>query len=102
MTRPSRANTTADRKALLVRNSIDRSFRAICQAAASVSDTGPYGFAVGRRVFRRIDGCFLVEPHERPGLHDRGMRRERKSLDEIVGDDDHSRACRGELPEERG
>src|SRR5580765_5939196 len=99
MTSPRSANTTAEKNALRVRNSIVRSLRAISQAAKSVSPTGSHGLAICGGVGCGVDTVARLVAHEFSPLHHRRMRRQRKSLGEIVRNDDDCRPSRSQLLE---
>src|SRR4051794_31402690 len=100
MTRPSSAKTTADRKALRVRNSIMRSFRAMSQACERVSAIRRDRVAVRIRVRTEIDAAAAVKADEPATRHHRSVRRESEPLRKVVGDDDDRGACRAQLLKE--
>src|ERR1051325_3610908 len=101
MTSPSSANTTADRKAVRVRNSIARSLRAISQAAESTSATGER-LAVKRAVGGGVDAVAAVVANEPPAAHHGCGRRQRQSLSQVMRHDDDRCTCRKQLAKERG
>src|SRR5206468_11484292 len=92
---------TAEKKALRVRNSMARSFRAISQAPYSVS-ANCQRLPVGRRVRAGVDAFGSVVAHEPSALHYGSVSGERQTLGEIVGDDDDRGAGRPQLTEESG
>src|SRR5258706_13186197 len=97
MTKPSSENTTADRNAERVRNSIDRSLRAISHAEERMSATSGQRLSVSGSVSAGIDPVGGIVAHEFSALHHRGVRREREALGQIVRHDDYRRAGRAQL-----
>src|SRR5947209_5842963 len=103
---PSSANTAAEKNAVRVRNSIARSLRAMRSAAESVFGAAitrwsrdGHVLAVDGEVRRRIDRFASLEPHEGTGAHDRGVRREREPLGDLVRHEHHRGAGRAECGE---
>src|SRR5712691_10274037 len=102
MTRPSSANTTAEKNAERVRSSIERSLRAMSQAPKRMSATWHQRIAVGGCIGAGIDSVRGIVSHELAVLHHGGVRGERESLSEIVRNDDYRGAGRAQLLEEDG
>src|SRR5450432_2688010 len=89
---PRSANTTAEKKAVRVRNSIARSLRAMRSAAASVLGAMRHVLAIDGEIRRWVDGVALVEADERAVVHDGRVRRERESVGDLMRDEHHRRA----------
>src|SRR6266853_3590511 len=102
MTRPSSANTTAEKNAERVRNSIERSLRAMSHAPKRMSATCHQRRAVGGCIGAGIDSMRGIVSHELAVLHHGGVRGERESLGEIVRHDDYRGAGRAKLLEKDG
>src|SRR6266446_10652975 len=102
MTRPSSANTTAEKNAERVRNSIERSLRAMSHALNRMSATCHQRLAVGGCIGAGIEPVRGIVSHELAVLHHGRVRGERKSLGEIVRHDDYCGAGRAQLLEEDG
>src|SRR3954463_15884136 len=94
MTSPSNANTTADRNALRVRNSMARSFRAMSHASDRISATSRDRLSIDSWVLCEVDVRPIIEANEASTVHNRRARGEGKTFSEIVGDDD-DRSTRG-------
>src|SRR6478609_8536249 len=101
MTSARSANTTDEKNAERVRNSIARSLRAISQALKRMSATGCQCLAINADVGCRVDALRDVLADEFSRLHHRRPRRQRESFRQIVGDDDDRRAGGAELLEKR-
>src|SRR5687768_278001 len=102
MTSPRSANTSAEKNALRVRDSIAKSLRAMSQAATSVSATRSHGLAICGCVGRGIEAVAGIVSHKLSPLHHCHVSRQRESLRKIVGDDDDCRPRRAQLSEQRG
>src|SRR6476661_7249064 len=89
MTMPRSANTAAETKAVRVRNSIARSLRAMRSAAESVLGAMHHVLAIHGEIGGRVDRLTGLQAHERARAHDRGMRRERESVRDLVRDEHH-------------
>src|SRR5665647_1304062 len=96
MTIPSSANTTAEKNALRVRNSIARSFRAISQASRNTSAILRHQLPVA------IPECLPVQSgrfvgHDNPAaIHDRRVSRKREPFVHVVR---HENDCGAAPPE---
>src|SRR6267142_5429650 len=102
MTRPRSEKTTAEKNAERVRNSIERSLRAISHAPKRMSATCHQRLAVDGRIGAGIEPVRGIVSHELAVLHHCGVRGERQSLGEIVRYDDYRGAGRAQLLEEDG
>src|SRR6266852_6891975 len=100
MTSPSSAKTTAEKNAERVRNSIERSLRAMSHAPKRMSATCHQRVAVGGCIGAGIDSVRRIVSHELPALHHGRVRGERESFSEVVRHDDYRSAGRAQLLEE--
>src|SRR5258706_15535503 len=100
MTRPRSEKTTAEKNAERVRNSIERSLRAISHALNRMSATCHQRFPVGGCIGAGIEPVRGIVTHELSALHHGRVRGERESLGEIVRHDDYRGAGRAQLLEE--
>src|SRR5258706_11816442 len=99
MTSPRREKTTAEKNAERVRNSIERSLRAMSHALNRMSATCRQRFAVRGRVGTGIEPVRGIVSHELAVLHHGSVRGERKSLGEIVRHYDYCSTGRAQLPQ---
>src|SRR5690242_13963814 len=72
----STANTTAEKNAVRVLNSIARSLRAMSSAAEKRLGSTRHQLSIGRRVLGRVEHRARLVAHEAPVAHNRGVRRE--------------------------
>src|SRR5688572_8131293 len=90
---PSSANTTADRNALRVRNSIAMSFRAMSHASRRISDIRSDQIVV---IPGEARGFYLVaglDPNQAAAIHYRCASRQTQALFDVVCDEDERRAA---------
>src|SRR5450755_1540102 len=101
MTSPSSANTTAEKNAERVRNSIERSLRAMSHAAERMSAIRRQRLAVCGCIGAGVDAVGGIVAQELPALHHRRVRREREAFGEIVRHHNDRGPGRAQLTEKR-
>src|SRR6185437_4329916 len=89
ITMPRSANTSAEKNAVRVRNSIARSLRAMRSAAGSVLGAMRHVLAIDREIGGRVDRVAGFHAHERARAHDGRVRREREPLRDLMRDEHH-------------
>src|SRR6266566_1171226 len=99
MTRPRSEKTTAEKNAERVRNSIERSLRAMSQAPKRMSATCHQRVAVRGCIGAGIEPVRGIVSHELAVLHYGRVRGQQESLSEIVRHDDYRGAGRAQLSE---
>src|SRR4029077_14108972 len=91
-----------EKNAERVRNSIERSLRAMSHAQKRMSATCHQRLAVGSCIGAGINSVRRIVSYELAVLHHGGVRGKRESLGEIVRNDDYRGPGRAQLLEEDG